>query len=107
MKKRKILFLLLSIIAIVGCSKKEVEEPSDNTYSFKYNDDYYTIYMPYKKGVGNNYVVSSNVVDYDINKVEKDLIQISSNVFRLMKIIIKRANIYLKHVYGHFLIGII
>ncbi len=81
MKKRKILFLLLSIIAIVGCSKKEVEEPSDNTYSFRYNDDYYTIYMPYKKGVGNNYVVSSNVVDYDINKVEKDLIQISSNVF--------------------------
>ena len=80
MKKLLILFI---IIALVGCSN--TSKMNDNNYSIKYNDDYYKIYMPYKKGVGNNYIISSNVVDFDVETIEKELIQLSTNVFSVDK----------------------
>lgn len=81
---KKILLVLIVIIAVTGCGKKKDDE-LETTYSVKYNDDYYEIYMPYKKGVGNNYIINSNVVDFDIETIEKGLIQISSNVFDVDK----------------------
>ncbi len=78
---RKI-FILALIVILVGCGKKE-EAPT--TYSINYNDDNYQIYMPYKKGVGNNYIINNNVVDFDINTIEKGLIQLSTNHFTIDK----------------------
>lgn len=57
----------------------------DNTYSVKYTDEYYTIYKPYKKGVGNNYILNNNVVNFDTQTIEKNLIQISTNEFDVDK----------------------
>ena len=79
MKKFWILFIL--VIAVVGCNNKANVKKVDNTYSIKYNDDYYPIFMPYKEGVGNNYILNSNVVDFDMDTIEKELIQISTIKF--------------------------
>ncbi len=73
-------FVILLIFAVTGCGRSSNEEV-DPTYSIKYNDDYYKIYMPYKKGVGNNYIINSNVVDFNIETIEKGLIQLSNNFF--------------------------
>ena len=72
------------MIAVTGCSnlsKNDENSEVEATYSIKYTDDYYKIYKPYKKGVGNNYILNSNVVDFDVQTIEKDLIQISTNAF--------------------------
>ena len=79
MKKFWVLFIL--VIAVVGCNNKANVKKVDNTYSIKYNDDYYPIFMPYKEGVGNNYILNSNVVDFDMDTIEKELIQISTIKF--------------------------
>lgn len=83
MKKHWVLVIL--VIALVGCSNKTNVKKVDNTYSIKYNDDYYTIFMPYKEGVGNNYILNSNVVDFDMDTIEKELIQISTTKFSVDK----------------------
>lgn len=80
---KKLLVSLICVIVVAGCHNhsKDVE----NTYSIKYNDDYYSIYMPYKKGVSDNYILNNNVVDFDVETIEKGLIQISTNAFPVDK----------------------
>ena len=80
---KKLLVSLICIIVVAGCSSNS--DDVENTYSMKYNDDYYSIYMPYKKGVSDNYILNSNVVDFDVETIEKELIQISTNVFSVDK----------------------
>lgn len=80
---KKLLVSLVCIIVVAGCSTNSNDV--ENTYSIKYNDDYYSIYMPYKKGVSDNYILNSNVVDFDVETIEKDLIQISTNAFSVDK----------------------
>lgn len=76
---KKSIWILLFIILLTGCNSNDKKvEP---TYQINYNDDYYNIYIPYKKGVSNNYLLTTNVVDFDINTIEKNLIQISSTEF--------------------------
>lgn len=81
---KRLLLIICALIILSGCSFKDTSN-FDSTYSVKYNDDYYTIYMPYKKGVGKNYILNSNVVDFDLNTIEKNLIQISANEFDIYK----------------------
>ncbi len=80
---KKLLVSLICIIVVAGCSNHS--DDVENTYSMKYNDDYYSIYMPYKKGVSDNYILNNNVVDFDVDTIEKDLIQISTNAFPVDK----------------------
>lgn len=80
---KKLLVSLICIIVVAGCSKNS--DDVENTYSMKYNDDYYSIYMPYKKGVSDNYILNNNVVDFDVETIEKGLIQISTNAFPVDK----------------------
>ena len=82
---KKFWILIILVIAVVGCNNKTNVKKVDNTYSIKYNDDYYTIFMPYKEGVGNNYILNSNVVDFDMDTIEKELIQISTMKFSVDK----------------------
>ena len=82
---KKFWVLIILVIAVVGCNNKTNVKKVDNTYSIKYNDDYYTIFMPYKEGVGNNYILNSNVVDFDMDTIEKELIQISTMKFSVDK----------------------
>ena len=81
---KKLFIILICFIAVTGCTKeKNINEIQ--TYSLKYNDDYYTIYLPYKKGVGNNYIINSNVVDFNVDSIERGLVQISTNEFDVNK----------------------
>ena len=82
---KKFWVVLFLIIAVTGCNNKTSAKKVDNTYSIKYNDEYYTIYMPYKEGVGNNYILNNNVVDFDVDTIEKDLIKISTTEFSVDK----------------------
>ncbi len=83
---KKLVLVLLILIAVTGCNKSQKEpDEIENTYTITYNDDYYTVFMPYKKGVGNNYILNSNVVDFDVETIEKELIQISTNAFEVDK----------------------
>jgi len=82
---KKFWILIILVIAVVGCNNKTNVKKVDNTYSIKYNDDYYSIFMPYKEGVGNNYILNSNVVDFDMDTIEKELIQISTTKFSVDK----------------------
>lgn len=83
---KKLLVVLIILIAVTGCNNNQVETNEvENTYTITYNDDYYTVFMPYKEGVGNNYILNSNVVDFDIETIEKELIQISTNKFEVDK----------------------
>lgn len=81
---KRYIILFICIIAITGCSK-ETEEYASSISSINYNNDYYTIYLPYKKGVGENYIINSNIVDFDIETIERDLVQLSTNVFDVNK----------------------
>jgi len=78
---KKIVYILIILIAVTGCNSKKNFNEVETSYSITYNDDYYKVYMPYKKGVGNNYILNSNTVDYDLDKIEENLIQISTNEF--------------------------
>lgn len=78
---KKIVYILIVLIAVTGCNSKKNVSDIETNYSIKYNDDFYKVYMPYKKGVGNNYILNSNTVDYDLDKIEENLIQISTNEF--------------------------
>lgn len=84
MKKYWFIFLVI-FIAVTGCNKSENVSKQDNSYSVQFNDAYYNIYFPYKKGVGNNYILNSNVVDFDVESIEKNLIQISTSTFSVDK----------------------
>ena len=82
---KKLFIILICFIAVTGCTKEESINNEVQTYSLKYNDDYYTIYLPYKKGVGNNYILNSNVVDFNVDNIERGLVQISANEFDVNK----------------------
>lgn len=84
--KKYLIYFLIILVAVTGCNNHEEEEIDvETTYTITYNDDYYTIYKPYKKGVGNNYILNSNVVDFDVQAIEKNLIQISTTEFEVDK----------------------
>ena len=84
--KKYLVYILIILIAVTGCGNhKEKDIDVESTYTITYNDDYYTIFKPYKKGVGNNYILNSNIVDFDIQTIEKNLIQISTSEFDVDK----------------------
>ncbi|MEG2322085.1 MAG: CamS family sex pheromone protein [Bacilli bacterium] len=67
---KKVLFIILILFVITGCGNKEEKKPKiiDNSY--------YQIFEPYKEG--SNYTLK----DYDINNVEKMLMQLSTKYFK-------------------------
>ena len=86
---KKIYICLFILIAVTGCNFKNKNKLDSNdvetAYSINYNDEVYKIYKPYKKGVGGNYILNSDVVDFDVLTIEKNLIQISTNSFDVDK----------------------
>ncbi|NLL44242.1 MAG: hypothetical protein GX247_01060 [Mollicutes bacterium] len=76
MKKYVISFLCLFLL--VGCNNKNNITPID----IDFDNEYYQVYTPYKKGVGNNYVVNNVLNNYDILEVEKALMMVSSKYFK-------------------------
>ncbi len=80
----KKIFLLLVILVLAGC-RTQVKEDLNINYSIKYNDAYYKIYVPYKKGISNDYMINSSVVDFDVETIEKELIRVATNVFDIDK----------------------
>ena len=76
MKKYIISFLCL--LMLTGCnSKNEV-----STINIEFDNNYYQIYSPYKKGVANNYVVSNILNNYDVLDVENSLMELSTTYFK-------------------------
>lgn len=82
---KKFVVLLLILFVVTGCGNLENKKEVEKIYSIKYNDDIYNVYMPYKKNVSENYIIDSNVTNFDIEKIERDLIQISTNEFDIKK----------------------
>ena len=72
MKKYVICFLCLFLLT--GCNNKNTVTKID----INFDNDYYQIYTPYKKGLGNNYIVNNVLNNYDIDEVENALMMISS-----------------------------
>lgn len=77
--KKKIVVLLLSLLLITGCTSQEKKEKVLTNLEF--DDAYYQVYEPYKKGVGNNYVVNNALNNYDLSEVENSLMNISTDYF--------------------------
>lgn len=69
MPMKKIICLLL-VLFLCGCEKEQID--------ISYNSTYYKVAMPYKKSVS-NYTLNS----YDKVEVEKMLMNLSSNYFRI------------------------
>jgi len=76
MKKYVICFLCLFLLT--GCNNKNTVTKID----INFDNDYYQIYTPYKKGLGNNYIVNNVLNNYDIDEVENALMMISSKFFK-------------------------
>ena len=71
--------LVLLIFLISGCSKdieiiKGVE--------IKKDEEYYTVYTPYKGGVANNYVIANSINSYNIEEIESSLMYESTKYFK-------------------------
>lgn len=67
-------------LILVGC--KDTENIIDNTeYTLNHSGGYYQIYMPYKAGVGEKYFITESNNQYDIDYIEKGLLDISSEYF--------------------------
>lgn len=78
----KKLFIFISLILILtGCNKKE--EKIVNVSRLQISDDYYEIASPYKKGVGNNYGISGVYNNYNLDEIEKWLMNLSTNYFKV------------------------
>lgn len=76
---KKILVVFLCLI-LVGC--KDTENIVDNIeYTLNHSGGYYRIYMPYKAGVGEKYFITESNNQYDIDYIEKELLDISSEYF--------------------------
>lgn len=76
MKKYIISFLCLFMLT--GCNtKNEV-----STIDLEFDNNYYQIYNPYKKGVANNYVVNNVLNNYDVLDVESSLMELSTTYFK-------------------------
>jgi len=77
MKRVLVLFLFLCFF-LIGCGK---EKEDVITLDYEISDDYYQVYQPYKKGVSENYIVSSISSKYDLNEVETSLMYLAADVF--------------------------
>lgn len=75
MKKYGIICISL-LLFLTGCNKEE-----KNQISMNFDDTYYDITVPYKTGVGNNYVRSSVITTYDYSLVDAGLMDIDVNYF--------------------------
>ena len=74
---KKVCSILVCLILLCGCNKND-----DNiSLNINYNNSYYAINTPYKKGVSDNYFVRSNLVSFDIDLIEKGIIELSKEQF--------------------------
>lgn len=77
--KKLIIILMLSLL-LVGCNSKQ---NNTDTKKLQISDDYYEIANPYKKGVGNNYSITGVYNNYDLDEIEKWLMNLSMNYFKV------------------------
>lgn len=76
MKKYVISFFCFFML--VGCnSKNEVA-----TIDIEFDNNYYQVYSPYKKGAASNYVVNNFLNNYDVLDVESSLMSLSTTYFK-------------------------
>ena len=75
MKRYSILILVL-LLFLSGCGKGE-----NTKINMNFDDKYYDIAIPYKTGVGNNYVRPSVITAYDYSLVDDGLMDISVKYF--------------------------
>lgn len=77
---RKLSLILLLSLLLVGCSSNE---PDQDVKKLQISEDYYEIASPYKKGVGNNYSITSVYNNYDLDEIEKWLMNLSMKYFKV------------------------
>lgn len=75
---KKVVFVLL-IILLSGC-EHNIEKGKE--MELDYDNEYYTVYTPYKDGVGKNYVVGNSINSYDIEEIESSLMSLSMKYFK-------------------------
>lgn len=76
---KKIIIIISLILILTGCNKEEKEFLESN--SLQFSDEYYEIATPYKKGVSNNYGISGVYNNYDLDEIEKWLMNLSTKYF--------------------------
>ena len=77
---RKLSLILLLSLLLVGCSSNE---PDQDVKKLQISEDYYEIVSPYKKGVGNNYSITGVYNNYDLDEIEKWLMNLSMKYFKV------------------------
>lgn len=77
---KKIGIVIVCILFLTGCGGKS-EPQTKKLMNLEFDEAYYQIYEPYKKGKGNNYVVDNALSNYDLTEVENTLMSISSSYF--------------------------
>jgi Protein involved in sex pheromone biosynthesis len=77
MKKYLVLFICL---ILSGCKETETII-EDKEYTLNHNGGYYQIYVPYKAGVGEKYFITDSNNQYDVDYIEKGLLDLSSEHF--------------------------
>lgn len=78
---KKVFIFISLIFLLTGCNKEE--EKIVNVSRLQISDDYYEIASPYKKGVGNNYGISGVYSNYNLDEIEKWLMKLSTNYFKV------------------------
>ncbi len=76
---KKIILLLCLILMVSGCDKKDED---NKIVELQYDDEYYTVYTPFKEGVSNNYVISNSINSYDLEEIERTLMLLSNEYFK-------------------------
>lgn len=76
---KKIIVIISLILILTGCNKKENEILEND--SLQFSDEYYEIARPYKKSVSNNYGISGVYNNYDLDEIEKWLMNLSTKYF--------------------------
>lgn len=77
---KKIFIVISLILVLTGCNNKVEENKKLKTLQI--SDDYYEIASPYKKGVGNNYGITGVYNNYDLDEIEKWLMNLSTEYFK-------------------------
>lgn len=77
---KKYIIIIMICLLLVGCGKKK--QPQE-IKKLQISDDYYEIANPYKKGVGNNYGISSIYNNYDLDEIESWLMKLSKKYFKV------------------------
>lgn len=73
--------VLIICLLLFGCNEAKEVPTLDTNYNFNYNDKYYHVYTPYKAGVGENYFLTDSFNSYNVNEIERGLLDLSSEHF--------------------------